>query len=80
MDEYYRRVDYALRNFASIENKIGTNTDRGKIFIKFGEPDNIQRGSDDYGRVIEKWIYKDKNRSFVFIDKKGTGDFALLKG
>ncbi|HKI78576.1 MAG TPA: GWxTD domain-containing protein [Ignavibacteriaceae bacterium] len=79
MDEYYRRVDYAIRNFASIENRNGTNTDRGEIFIKYGNPDNIERSSDDYGRVIEKWIYESSNLSFLFIDKNGTGEFALFK-
>jgi GWxTD domain-containing protein len=80
MEEYYLRVDYASRNFTTITGTNGANTDRGKIYIKFGKPTEINRTSDDHGYIIETWTYNDTQRKFVFMDKKGTGDFSLISG
>jgi len=80
MDEYYLRIDFALRNFTTLAGKNGADTDRGKIFIKFGKPSFIERSSDDYGRVVERWVYKKEKLNFIFIDKNGTGEFPLVKG
>ena len=80
MNEYYSRIDYAVRNFASLSNRDGANTDRGKIFIRFGMPTKIERSSDDDGKVVELWIYNKEKLSFRFVDKKGTGEFPLVKG
>ncbi len=38
-EEHYRRLSYANKRFAS--GKPGWKTDRGRIYIKFGEPDEI---------------------------------------
>lgn len=80
MNEYYLRVDFALMHFGTIAGKSGADTDRGKIFIKFGKPTYIERSSDDYGRMVERWVYKKERLTFIFIDKAGTGDFPLVKG
>ena len=80
MDVYYDRVDYAIRNFASLSNRNGADTDRGKIYIKFGKPAKIERSSDDNGKIVELWIYTKKQLSFKFVDKNGTGEFPLAKG
>jgi len=80
MNEYYNRVDYAVRNFASLSNRNGADTDRGKIYIKFGMPAKIERSSDDYGKIVELWIYTKEKLSFKFVDKNGTGEFPLAKG
>ncbi|MBK7377721.1 MAG: GWxTD domain-containing protein [Ignavibacteriales bacterium] len=78
MAEYYLRIDYANLNFRPITGKSGVNTDRGKVFVKFGHPAKIDRISNDDGYIIEKWFYEDANNVFSFIDKTGTGDFQLL--
>ncbi|HMU43075.1 MAG TPA: GWxTD domain-containing protein [Ignavibacteriaceae bacterium] len=78
MAEFYLRVDYANLNFRPISGKSGVNTDRGKVFVKFGQPAKIDRISNDDGYIIEKWYYEDPNNIFSFIDKTGTGDFQLL--
>ncbi|MBK6915710.1 MAG: GWxTD domain-containing protein [Ignavibacteriales bacterium] len=78
MAEYYLRIDYANLNFRPISGKSGVNTDRGKVFVKFGHPAKIDRISNDDGYIIEKWFYEDANNVFSFIDKTGTGDFQLL--
>jgi len=69
-DEYYERIAYANEHYSS--GKPGSKTDRGRIYIKFGKPDDIesrpsgglyQRMSYEGGGSIsaypfEKWFYR----------------------
>ena len=80
MQEFYTRIDYAVKNFATITGANGANTDRGKVYIRFGKPIDVDRTSDAYGNIIETWTYNNPQRKFVFVDKKGTGDFSLISG
>jgi GWxTD domain-containing protein len=78
MNEYYTRVDYTSKNFSSIGNKKGFDSDRGKIYIQFGKPKRIERNSNNEGKVVETWYY-DQQKRFIFIDKQGTGEFPMQK-
>ncbi|NNG26623.1 MAG: GWxTD domain-containing protein [Ignavibacteriaceae bacterium] len=80
MKEYYSRIDYAAREFAAIGKANGVSTDRGKVYIRFGNPDNIERTSNEQGNVVETWTYSNQDMKFVFVDKKGTGSFTLIEG
>lgn len=80
MKEYYERIDYSTIHFMPISRKSGATTDRGKIYIKYGKPNEIKRTSNTYGQVTEIWIYNDSKKEFVFIDKYGIGDFSLITG
>jgi GWxTD domain-containing protein len=80
MNEYYNRIDYAMKNFAPLSKDNGADTDRGRIYIKYGMPEKIERSSNDDGKVEELWIYTKENLSFRFVDKNGTGEFPLAKG
>jgi len=80
MQEYYSRIDYAAKEFISIGIENGIATDRGRVYIRFGNPDNIERTSNVQGNVIETWIYSKQDMKFVFVDKKGTGSFTLIEG
>lgn len=80
MSEYYQRIDYASMNFTSIGGKNGIDTDRGKILILFGKPIKIERASNQFGKIVETWVYENPQRKFIFVDQKGTGDFSLIKG
>ena len=69
-DQHYERVAYANEHFAS--GVPGSMTDRGRIYIKFGKPDEIeshpaggsyQRMSSEGGGMtttypFEKWFYR----------------------
>ena len=77
MNEYYSRIDYTIKNFSSISGKRGFDTDRGRIFILYGKPFKLERGSDQFGKVVETWIYKNPERKFVFIDDTGLGEYKL---
>lgn len=77
MEEYYQRVDYAINNFSVIPTRNGAETDRGKIYIKFGKPKDIERTYADSKDVKEIWHYDTPGRQFVFVDKSGLGNFVL---
>jgi hypothetical protein len=49
------------------------------VYIKFGQPDKIDRSSNSLGQVIELWTYNGSNHKFRFIDKIGTGNFTLIE-
>jgi GWxTD domain-containing protein len=79
MFEYYSRVDYAMKEFRGLNNGNGAKTDRGVVYIKFGKPEEIKRTSNPQGQVVEIWNYLKPERSFSFVDKKGTGNFTLIE-
>ncbi len=78
MNEFFLRADYAVLNFSTLNNRNGAKSDRGIIYIKYGNPDEIDR---DYSgkKVIEIWTYKYLNKQFVFRDDSGLGNFQLEK-
>lgn len=78
MHEFYKRVDYAELNFRPLASKNGAKSDRGKIYIQFGNPDSTVRFTDEYGRMVETWKYSNPQRSFMFVDKRGNGNFTLV--
>ena len=78
MQEFYSRIDYAELNFRALSNTNGARSDRGKIYVQFGKPENVDRFTDENGRMMEQWKYVNPSNTFVFIDKKGTGNFTLL--
>ncbi len=80
MAEYYSRIDYAIKNFTTLTGKNGANSDRGKIFIRYGMPQKIERSSTDNGKVVETWVYEKSNKKFIFVDKDGRGEFKLVNG
>jgi GWxTD domain-containing protein len=45
--EHYRRVSYADRHFGSTHTR-GALTDRGRLYVKYGQPDDIQSYYSDY--------------------------------
>lgn len=79
MFEFYSRVDYAIKEFKSVNKNNGATSIMGKIFIRFGEPDNIERTYSENYKTIEIWKYTKLKKEFVFIDKNGLGNFELVK-
>jgi len=77
--EFYRRVTIANEKF-TIMMREGWRTDRGRIYIQFGEPDQI----DDYPvaanrRPYQEWHYfrRGRYRMFTFVDEYDDGDYRL---
>ncbi len=77
---FYQRVTIANERFA-IYGREGWRTDRGRIYIQYGEPDQI----DDYpmsleGYPYQRWYYYSLGpyRVFTFVDQYEDGDYRLL--
>ena len=79
-DEYYERVEYANEQWSSPSRK-GWQTDRGRVYILYGEPDQYERrpvGSSE--NPYEIWYYNniEGGVEFDFIDMTGFGDYRLV--
>jgi len=77
--EFYRRVQYANEHFRSLQLD-GWRSDRGRVYIMYGEPDQI----DDYPMSLsylpyQIWHYYKKGtyRRFLFVDENLDGDYRL---
>jgi GWxTD domain-containing protein len=76
LSEYYVRVEYANEQFST--HRKGWETDRGRIYILYGEPTQIERHPfDAESRPYEIWYYHNLNKRFVFVDYSGFGDYTL---
>lgn len=76
-DEYYRRVEYADKNFSNYIE--GWRSDRGMVYIMIGPPNNIERHPFEYdAKPYEVWEYYNLNRSLIFLDQTGFGDYRLI--
>jgi GWxTD domain-containing protein len=76
-NEYYRRIEYANKNFSHYSE--GWKTDRGMVFVILGSPNNINRHPFEHNtKPYEVWEYYTINRSFVFVDETGFGDYRLI--
>jgi len=80
MTQYYRRVDHALRSFATLRSPDGTRTDRGRIYIRYGPPTRAERTLDPVQGFRERWIYEGSKREFIFRDERRSGDYELVEG
>ncbi len=64
---------YSIRGF-----KPGWKTDFGKVYIKYGDPDEIQKENFPVGKYpVVIWTYRSIDRVFYFDDKKGFGYYEL---
>ncbi|MBM4165420.1 MAG: GWxTD domain-containing protein [Ignavibacteria bacterium] len=77
LEEYFSRVTYANKQYA-VQGS-GWRSDRGMVYIIFGNPDNIERHPFDIEiKPYEIWSYYDQNRRFTFVDETGFGDYRLV--
>ena len=83
--EHYRRIAYANEHFATQSGTAGWRTDRGRILITCGPPDEIEShigGSGQFSR--EMWLYHHIDGigdeiTVEFVDQTGTGDYRIPK-
>jgi len=77
MDEYFKRINYSNEHFSGLSSS-GWNTDRGRILIKFGHPEDIERHPFELeSRPYEVWRYYSLRKIFLFEDFTGFGDYRL---
>jgi len=89
-DEHYRRIAIANERFTTAT--IGWRTDRGKMYIRFGQPDNIDhndsagsttmRSGENHMTVpFETWEYRNIPGigyvKMTFVDRKMNGNYEL---
>jgi len=68
-EEHYERIAYANRNF-TVDGAAGWRTDRGRIYIMFGPPYEIQKSASG-----ETWLFKQRTGLFV----SGPGEVEIVK-
>ena len=78
--EHFRRVQYANNNFSGRAKERGIDTEKGRVYAKYGPPDDIE-----YSRLAseeksyEIWTYEKQGYyEFIFRDRRGTGIYELV--
>lgn len=80
-EEFFERIDYANQHFK--EGIPGWKTDRGRIYIYLGPPDQTEEfpfheESSIKGPILW-WIYYKFNLGIEFVDEKGYGQYVLKR-
>ncbi len=72
------RILEADERFGGAER--GAQSDRGRVFIRYGPPDSVERHGDEMGYEgqWEVWYYNTDRLMFTFYDAHGLGDFRLV--
>lgn len=84
MTRFYGAIAVAARRFreGGAAEIPGWRTDRGRIFLKYGEPDEVlsrvqQRG---FTNPYEVWKYtRGRPLKFIFYDETGFGNYVLIR-
>lgn len=80
--ELIQRYRYANDNFSlSEEENDGWQTALGRVFIKYGRPDEVDdRQAPRVGDRYQVWYYRavKEGKVFVFIDERGNDDYRLV--
>tara|TARA_Y100000590_G_C15629978_1_gene980855 strand:+ start:310 stop:1461 length:1152 start_codon:yes stop_codon:yes gene_type:complete len=75
--EFIDRIKFSNKNFSIIDS--GWKSDKGKIYIMYGEPFLIDPPyEDEFGNMYEVWKYED-GREFTFIDRGVFGDYKIYR-
>jgi GWxTD domain-containing protein len=64
MESYYKKIFAANERFT--EDIPGWETDRGKIFIQYGEPGQDKTGIEIKGKTYRRWTYPRWSLTFLF--------------
>lgn len=77
---YFRSIQYANSNFGSM-SKPGWKSDRGRILLIYGEPDEYERfpsSMDILPYVVWRYHNLEGGQIFVFTDLDGFGEYQLI--
>ncbi len=77
---YLRRAEEADQRFRTMGRE-GWQTDRGRVLLKYGEPDEVDRHPNSMNKVpYEVWRYNslEGGSEFIFADLRGFGDYELI--
>ncbi|MGQ9677970.1 MAG: GWxTD domain-containing protein [bacterium] len=77
LSEFVRRMENAEGRYRSGRTS-GVNTDRGRVYVRYGEPDAVERKTMEMEiKPREYWYYYQLGYTFVFIDTRGDGNYRL---
>ncbi|MDI6739144.1 MAG: GWxTD domain-containing protein [Candidatus Edwardsbacteria bacterium] len=78
--EHVRRYEYVDAEFSQhvTKGQQGSQTDRGRIYIKYGEPEEIEaKPMQMHAKPVLIWRYSG-SRKFIFVDVSGFGRYQLI--
>jgi GWxTD domain-containing protein len=79
--ETFARMEDANKAFEEPFRRPGWMTDRGRIYLLHGRPENrIVREADFSGPPAEIWEYFHPRRTFFFVDAREIGEYVLSSG
>lgn len=77
LSEFARRMQTAETKYRTSRTS-GLATDRGRVYVKYGEPDEVEHKVLEVDRKPrEYWRYYGVGYLFIFIDVGGDGNFRL---
>ncbi len=79
-EDYLKRVEYARTKFTEFQ-KHGALTDRGRVYLIYGEPDEIEyRHNQVDTKPYQVWYYNsiEGGVEFIFADLSGYSQFELI--
>ena len=75
--ELNERVRFSNKKFSILMH--GWRSDRGRIYIIYGEPHIVDESyQDNMGYNYQKWVYSN-GKEFIFIDRTMSGDYTLYQ-
>lgn len=78
LEEFTKRLKYADDKY-TLGRVPGRETDRGRIYIKYGPPDEVVvHTMVEHVKPHEHWYYYSRGFHFVFIDIRSNNDFQLI--
>ncbi len=76
METFLSRYPTARENYRRFDGAIA---DMGKIYVKYGPPDEIERHPFELNTLpYEVWYYYELGKVFFFIDRTGFGEYELV--
>jgi LacI family transcriptional regulator len=79
MMDYFSRFNYTAKKFRGKDG--GENSDMGRVFIIYGQPDDIERFDMQFeSKAFQIWQYftGGGRHSFVFVDRNNEGIYSLV--
>jgi GWxTD domain-containing protein len=80
-EDFYRLINRANQEFreGGAAQVPGWRTDRGRVFTRYGEPDEVLRRPQAGNKPYEVWKFtRGRLRKFVFLDETGFGHYVLI--
>ncbi len=81
LQKFRQRIEHVNTYYSYGGKTNGWKTDRGKVYVRYGEPDQIDKNSSTPDKkAYDAWYYTgiDGGGEFYFIDKLGMGDYVLV--